>query len=145
MRNYKCILVAMDFHSKSDQALLEKARSLAAKGTKIILVHAIEELTGMVAATYAVAGVQDIEKQLLDEAGTRLLKLAKKAKLSEKNIVLKLGLARNIILDVAKKTKADLIVIGSHGRHGFRALLGSTASAVLNNAPCDVLAVRVKK
>lgn len=145
MKRYKNILVAMDFHSKSDQALLEKARFLAAKGTKIILVHAIEELTGMVAATYAVAGVQDIEKQLLDEAGTRLLKLAKKAKLPEKNIVLKLGLARNIILDVAKKTKADLIVMGSHGRHGFRALLGSTASAVLNNAPCDVLAVRVKK
>ncbi|MBT8141621.1 MAG: universal stress protein, partial [Gammaproteobacteria bacterium] len=37
----------------------------------------------------------------------------------------------------------DLIIIGSHGEKGVRALLGSTASAVLHDAPCDVMAVRV--
>ena len=38
---------------------------------------------------------------------------------------------------------ADLIVIGSHGRHGVGRMLGSTANGVLHDAPCDVLAVRV--
>ncbi|MGB1202845.1 MAG: universal stress protein [Alloalcanivorax venustensis] len=38
---------------------------------------------------------------------------------------------------------ADLIVLGSHGKHGIRLLLGSTANAVLHRATCDVLAVRI--
>ena len=39
----------------------------------------------------------------------------------------------------------DLIVVGSHGRHGFALLLGSTSTGVLRGAQCDVLAVRVGK
>ena len=46
---------------------------------------------------------------------------------------------------VAKELGADLIVIGTHGRHGFALLLGSTANAVLHGARCDILAVRVGK
>ena len=38
---------------------------------------------------------------------------------------------------------ADIIVVGSHGRHGLALLLGSTANGVLHGASCDVLAVRV--
>ena len=38
---------------------------------------------------------------------------------------------------------ADLIIVGSHGRHGLALLLGSTANGVLHGATCDVLAVRV--
>ena len=43
----------------------------------------------------------------------------------------------------AHQIAADLIVVGSHGRHGIALLLGSTANGVLHGAPCDVLAVRV--
>ena len=43
----------------------------------------------------------------------------------------------------AADTGADLIVVGSHGRHGLRLLLGSTANGVLHGVPCDVLVVRV--
>jgi len=45
----------------------------------------------------------------------------------------------------ADDKQADLIVIGSHGRHGLQRLLGSTATPVLHNAKCDVLAVRIKE
>lgn len=38
-----------------------------------------------------------------------------------------------------------MIVVGSHGRHGLALLLGSTANDVLHGAPCDVLAVSLKK
>lgn len=44
----------------------------------------------------------------------------------------------------AEKIDADLIVLGTHGRHGLGLLLGSTANAVLHGAPCDVLAVKVR-
>ncbi len=43
----------------------------------------------------------------------------------------------------AEENDADLIVIGSHGRHGIQLLLGSTANSVLHGAACDVLAVRI--
>ena len=46
---------------------------------------------------------------------------------------------------VADEAGADLIVVGSHGRHGLALLLGSTANGVLHGAMCDVLAVRVGK
>ena len=81
---------------------------------------------------------------IIKEAKARLTKIAKTAKIPAKQQVLKIGIARSIILDQAKKLKADLIIVGSHGRHGVKTLLGSTANAILHNAACDVLAVRVK-
>ncbi|BBI62758.1 hypothetical protein HSBAA_40640 [Vreelandella sulfidaeris] len=45
----------------------------------------------------------------------------------------------------AEEHGVDLIVVGSHGRHGFALLLGSTSTGVLHGAQCDVLAVRVGK
>ena len=55
-----------------------------------------------------------------------------------------LGSTGSEIRRVAEEQGVDLIVVGSHGRHGLALLLGSTANAVLHGAPCDVLAVRVK-
>ncbi len=50
------------------------------------------------------------------------------------------------IVKAAREWEADLIVIGSHGRHGItRALVGSVAEAVMRDAPCPVLVVRAKK
>jgi universal stress protein A len=145
MKGYKNILVAVDFHAKSDRVLLEKVKTVAATGAKITLIHAVEELTGMVTAAYAVAGLAEIEDNFIAEAKLHLAKVAAKAKLNTaKRNVIKVGVARNIILEQAKKMKADLIVVGSHGRHGLRGLLGSTANAVLHDSHCDVLAVRVK-
>ena len=46
---------------------------------------------------------------------------------------------------VAEEQSCDLIVVGSHGRHGLALLLGSTANDVLHGAPCDVIAVRLGK
>ena len=56
--------------------------------------------------------------------------------------MLESGLIKNEILRVASEYKIDLIVAGSHGKHGLALLLGSTAHAILNSAPCDMLIVR---
>jgi len=55
------------------------------------------------------------------------------------------GAPRQEIVRFAKEQAVDLIIIGSHGRHGLDRLLGSTARSILNDAPCDVLAVRIKE
>ena len=50
---------------------------------------------------------------------------------------------KKVILAEAQAINADLIIVGSHGRHGVSLILGSTANAILHGAQCDVLAVRV--
>jgi universal stress protein A len=46
-------------------------------------------------------------------------------------------------VDEARREKADLIVVGSHGRSGMaKLLLGSVAAHVVSHAPCSVLVVR---
>jgi universal stress protein A len=57
-----------------------------------------------------------------------------------------IGQACREIVQLARKTEADLIVIATHGRTGFsRVLLGSTAELVVRNAPCPVLVLRKKE
>ena len=53
------------------------------------------------------------------------------------------GNPKEVILEEAKNWNADLIVVGSHGRRGFkRFLLGSVSEAVAMNAHCSVVVVR---
>lgn len=61
------------------------------------------------------------------------------------------GVSRRQVLDGRPATalhdharnRADLVVVGSHGHNGARALFGSTSNAVLHGTPCDVLAVHI--
>lgn len=46
------------------------------------------------------------------------------------------------IIALAKELGVGTIVIGSHGRHGFQGLLGSTGSKIVRRAKCPVLVVR---
>jgi nucleotide-binding universal stress UspA family protein len=47
------------------------------------------------------------------------------------------------ILQAARETNADLIVMGTHGRTGLdRLVVGSVAEQVVRRAPCPVLTVR---
>jgi len=54
-----------------------------------------------------------------------------------------LGAPKGVILSHAEGLHADLIVLGTHGHRGIGRLLGSTASAVVHSARCDVLTVRI--
>ncbi|HEU5398021.1 MAG TPA: universal stress protein, partial [Gammaproteobacteria bacterium] len=47
------------------------------------------------------------------------------------------------LLRVVTEERIDLIVLGSHERHGLALLLGSTEKSILHKAACDVLAVRL--
>jgi universal stress protein A len=93
------------------------------------------------------------EIPLYDVLNDELLE-AKKARLNDIGLGLDLdasrirmvwGLPRQEIIRLAEETSTDLIIVGSHGRHGLALLLGSTASGVLHHSPCDVLAVRLNR
>ena len=83
------------------------------------------------------------EGQLQDKLLERLDERVAQSGLKADRTQVEFGRAIDEILVTAKNEAADLIVIGSHGRHGIKLLLGATANGVLHRAECDVLAVRV--
>jgi universal stress protein A len=73
-----------------------------------------------------------------------LIKMGEKLAVTEDRQWLEMGSPKLEIIRVANENDVDLIVVGSHGRHGLALLLGSTANGVLHHATCDVLAVRLQ-
>ena len=145
MENYKHILMAVDFF-ENDTVISNKARDLADRyEAELSIVHIVDNMP----ITDTVYGLDlpfdlDLAAELMAAAKSKLAKLAKQLNVSENRTWLEMGSPKQEIIRVAKENHVDLIVIGSHGRHGLALLLGSTANAVLHHAQCDVLAVRLQ-
>jgi universal stress protein A len=85
----------------------------------------------------------ELNQILISNAEKNLGFFISELKIDPQQKFLEQGDPRDEIIRVAEENQADLIVLGSHGRHGLALLLGSTANAVLHHAKCDVLAVRL--
>lgn len=137
---YKHILFTTDLTDDTEH-LMEKVRVVRGyTGAKLSLVHVVEPLPGY---SYAYLGVEDIEGQLIEEARQAIAKLGEKLNVNPDDQHIEVGPTKTKILQVAEENGVDLIVCGSHGRHGLSLLLGSTANAILHGAKCDVLTVRL--
>lgn len=137
---YTHILFATDLTEDTDY-LVEKVRAVRSMtGGKLSLVHVVEPLPGY---SYAYLGIEDIEGQLIEEARQAIDKLGAKLNVGKTDQFVEVGPTKTKILKVAEDVGADLIICGSHGRHGLSLLLGSTANAILHGAKCDVLTVRL--
>ena len=142
MSNYKTILLATDL---SDQAEHIAARAVAignGNNATLHVIHVVEPLNMTYGGDIPMdfSGIQEKIQKQTDE---QLTKLCQQYAILTKNQYVVLGRPSTEIHKKAEELSADLIVIGSHGRHGLALLLGSTASAVLHGASCDVLAVRI--
>jgi universal stress protein A len=84
-----------------------------------------------------------LEQQASAHAEQKLKDLGAVLGVPESRQFAPIGHAATEIQRVAGELDADLIVIGTHGRHGLGLLLGSTANGVLHGVKRDVLAVRV--
>ena len=84
-----------------------------------------------------------LEVSLVDRSKSFLQKLSKKKGLDSSKLLVTVGSAKTEIHKAARDNEVDLIVIGTHGRHGIAMLLGSTANAILHGAPCDILSVKI--
>ena len=82
--------------------------------------------------------------EMIAAAKNKLSDLAKKLGVEQDRLWVELGSPKLEITRIAEENQVDLIVVGSHGRHGFALLLGSTANGILHHAKCDVLAVRLQ-
>jgi universal stress protein A len=137
---YKHILFATDLSDESD-FIISKVRAMRGfTNAKLSLIHVVEPMPGY---SYAYLGIEDIEGQLIEESRTALAKLGNELNVDKKDQFVEVGPTKSKIQEIAENIGVDLIVCGSHGRHGLSLLLGSTANAVLHGAKCDVLVVRL--
>jgi universal stress protein A len=145
MENYTHILLAVDFYEHCE-AVASRAKDLAIKyQAKLSIIHVVDSLP-ITDAGYGgdIPFNMDITTELMAGAKKRLAKLAEKLAVTKDSQWLEMGSPKAEIVRVAEENKVDLIVVGSHGRHGLALLLGSTANGVLHHATCDVLAVRLQ-
>lgn len=141
---YKKILLAIDF-APHTETLCEHAAELAKlHGAQLSLIHVVEPVVTDSAFDTLPPLPVDFEDALLSQARKRLEQLRERYDIEKNNVFLEIGVTKREIIRVAKAQDTDLILVGSHGRHGVELLLGSTANAILHHAPCDVLAVRIK-
>jgi nucleotide-binding universal stress UspA family protein len=76
----------------------------------------------------------------------RLVARARRAGARASGVLLDFGIVHERIIRVARRQRANLIVIGTHGRTGFAKMtLGSVAERVVAMAPCPVLTVRGRR
>ena len=144
------ILVPVDGSSASNKALVAALQLARESGTeaRMRLAHVVEDTSWMIAgdayggATSDLIGIfKERGIKILDDA----LAIAQSAGVSTDNIVFD-GLGYRLVETIVKACldwNADLIVIGTHGRHGLsRVFLGSGAEQVVRLAPVPVLEVR---
>ncbi len=137
----KRILMAHD-GSKSSEKALKKAFQIAEIfGSSLTVLSVIPEL-------YLTELMEVDRTRILDTMTKETREMMEKIKAKSKHLkslktVIEQGDPADEILKTAEKIKADVIITGSHGRHGAqRFLLGSVSSKIVDHAECDVLVVK---
>jgi nucleotide-binding universal stress UspA family protein len=147
---YKRILVPLDGSSTSKLGLKEALRLAKGQSASLRLLHVVDELfvtqagEGMVLADRIFETLRASGKKVLASG----LALARRQGVRASTVLVE-TMARSVadvIVRQARLWKADLIVIGTHGRRGVRrVVMGSDAEQVLRGAPVPVLMVRGKR
>lgn len=148
MSRIRRILHPTDF-SRASSAAYRRAVDLAkANRAELLLVHVLAPPMPIMADGYVSPKVYDDMAAASRAYGQKhlnaLISKAKQAGARVTGLLLE-GLPHEKIAQAARSKKADLVVVGTHGRTGFsRLFLGSVASRVLTISPCPVLTVRGK-
>lgn len=144
MSNYRNILVAIDFSDASSR-VIQRAIDIARRNNvPLTLLHVVEYMPPMDIAYEPVPSIAWIDEEaLLQRAKESLAKFCTDNRITNEKQVVVSGAAKLEICQYARKNQCDLVILGSHGRHGIQLLLGSTANGVLHDMPCDVLAVNL--
>lgn len=143
---YKRILVPVDGSPTSKAGLKEAVRLAKDQRAKLRLLHVIDELIVFNTPETGV-NIEPILEEL-KRGGKRVLQAAAHVALAkgirpESDLRESAGVrVSEVISAQAKRWRADLIVMGTHGRRGVnRMLMGSDAELVVRNASTPVLLV----
>ena len=144
--SYKLILVPVDGSETSARGLSEAVRLSKDTGAKLRLLHVVDEY--LVFATPELGMYSNPVLESLRGLGAKTLEsvagVAKAAGAATESVLLESAGSRvaDLIVAEAARAKADLIVMGTHGRRGIkRALIGSDAELVMRYSPVPVMLV----
>jgi nucleotide-binding universal stress UspA family protein len=135
-----------DFSPASGPAFRKALELAKQNGATLLIVHVLPTLP-MVADAYMAASAYDemlrAQRLQAEKAMGRFVKRARAAGVRATGHVVDFGAVSEAISRFAKRQRADLIVMGTHG-YGIlaRALLGSVAERVISRASCPVMTVR---
>lgn len=146
---YQRILVATDGSTLSKKAVASAISLAATCSATLVAVKVVPRYP----QAYFEGGIplsndeiSKVEQQWADAAQTSLEAVAKSAAakgVTVKSVVVKSDVVSDALIATAKKQKADLIVMASHGRKGIkRLLLGSETQQVLTHSHIPVLVLR---
>lgn len=139
---YQKIIIAVDLNDESLDVINEGVEIALFNKADYLLVHVLESpVTGYGELSGGKLNINAV--QLKQTAFPVFKQLAAKAGVSPCKLSVEVGHVVESLLEKAEHEDADLIVIGSHGNNGIKAVLGSTCNGVLQEANMNVLAVRV--
>jgi len=139
------IVVPTDFSDCAEEAWRLAQRLAAASDAELVLVHVLVEAPLFNEGSFTMDRVHNVfeaARKWGQESLDAWMNQAQ-AKGLKARVALRTGVPYREIVDLVTDERADLVVIGTHGRGGIdRALLGSVADRVVRLAPCPVLTVR---
>ena len=146
MSRVRRILHPTDFSRASGAAFARAVRMAKADRAQLLLVHVLAPPMPIAGEGYLASEVYDdlqtSARRYAEKHLSGLQGKARKAGARTATLLLE-GVAHERIIRAARSKKADLIVIGTHGRTGLaKFFLGSVASRVVAGASCPVLTVR---
>lgn len=143
---YKKILVAVDLTEEAEEVLTAAQNIASDNGANLSACSIIRPLArtyGGLDMANVVSGMP-FEEEMRTQANSKLTSLGTEFGIASGDVYVRMGSPAAEIRALAEELKADLIVIGTHGRHGLGLLLGSTANAVLHGVDSDVLVVKIQ-
>ncbi|MBL1227100.1 universal stress protein [Enterococcus sp. BWR-S5] len=137
---YTNILVAVDDSVQSEKAFIEAVAIAKRNEASLTVMNSID----LTALSFGPLMMEEVTKLLYANAEELLNKLVNSMYLFKIEKKVSIGIPKQDIINYAEQMKIDLIVVGATGKGRItRALVGSTASYVVNHAPCDVLTASV--
>lgn len=135
-----------DFSPASAPAFAAAVRSVRANRAELLLIHVLAPVVPLLDESFASPKPYlELQRAVREQGQGQLDQLiveARKAGARARGLLMEGTPAEQIVL-AAKSERADLIVMGTHGRTGLtRLFLGSVAERVVGTAPCPVLTVR---
>lgn len=145
MHTYKKILVAIDF-SDYGNLVANQARFITDTfQAELHVIHILDNIPMPDTPYGALITLDQPSKDLLLQAEkNKFTQICDAMHIAPANRWLIWGVPQEEITRFAMQEKMDLIIVGSHGRHGLTALLGSTAKNVIFHAECDVMTVHLR-
>jgi nucleotide-binding universal stress UspA family protein len=144
MKKVQKILFPIDF-AANFETMLPWVSTFADKfDATVYVVFVAQDLSNFSTFYVPHGNIQSFQQEALDSARKRMAAVKQElfSKFPKLETRVELGSPADKILELAKKEKIDLIIMGAHGRKGLeRAIFGSVADKVVQSAPCPVMTI----